>query len=131
MFCAAVSSHCPASDALGRVMVDRAETGGGALLSVTTDVPADPGAPVTVRPLGEVDHFSVAPLQAALRHWCDAGRDVQVDLSEVSFMDASAVTAIAEASRQLAAQGCRCRVVGASRMARRLLAICHLEQLLG
>jgi len=79
-----------------------------------------------VRVGGEVDLTNSASLQSALAE----GRLVDVDLSQVSFMDSSGVRALLEAHRVLHYRDGALRVVGASRVVRRVLEISGAEQVL-
>ena len=81
-----------------------------------------------VRLHGELDVAYAAPVRALLVGM--AGREVLVDLRHLSFIDASGLSALLGARRELAGQGRQLVIVGAQAQVRRVFALTGLARLL-
>jgi anti-anti-sigma factor len=79
---------------------------------------------------GEFDLATLPLLEEALSRAHAHGRDVLVDLSEVTFVDATSLGAIAHAHRQLRVEARMLRLVNVPPRISRLLAIAKLRTLL-
>ncbi len=95
---------------------------------------AEPAADGTLRVLvaGELDMATADPL---LRVLVDAMRvdhacQVVVDLSEVSFLDATGIGVLLSAHSAALERGCRLRVLGAGGMVRKVLEITGVQEVL-
>jgi anti-anti-sigma factor len=78
---------------------------------------------------GEFDLATADVLISALDEACGTGRDVQLDMSAVSFIDASTLGVVVRARETLAAHGCKIEIVRPARIVRRLLGLTGLESL--
>lgn len=81
---------------------------------------------------GELDGVSVPPLQDRLAYLADdqlAG-DLVVDISGVTFLDSTALTLLILLHNRLASTGHQLTVTGPSPMARRVVEITKLDELL-
>lgn len=81
-----------------------------------------------VRLHGELDLAYAAPVRAALAGV--AGAEVIVDLRHLTFIDASGLSALLAARREMAEQGRRLVLVGAVAQVRRVFELTGLGQLL-
>jgi anti-anti-sigma factor len=75
---------------------------------------------------GEMDLATVDAIYAALSPWIDRGGPGVVDVSQVSFMDASGVRMFCRAARDLGARGCVI-IHGATGLVRKVFEITHVE----
>ncbi len=92
----------------------------------------EPGGVVRLSLRGELDAHTARDLEEALAAPVDAGAGVEVDLTEVSFVDSSGLAALLDGSSRLDAAGGSLRVVGASGAAERLFAMTGVsEHLMG
>lgn len=83
-----------------------------------------PGPPptVTVRLVGELDGRASARLSVVLADACDAGVEtLEVDLREVTSLDASSLAVLRQAHREAEGRGVAFRVLGAARAVGRQL----------
>jgi anti-sigma B factor antagonist len=78
---------------------------------------------------GEFDLASVDVLVSALAEACGTGCDVQLDMSGVSFIDASTLGVVVRARETSAALGRKIEIVRPARIVRRLLGLTGLESL--
>lgn len=79
--------------------------------------------------VGELDMATSARLGQAIESTIDSTRRVVVDLSEVNFLDSSALNALMHAQRTLAARDVVLRVVSpAEHPVRRIFEITHLTE---
>lgn len=91
------------------------------------------GSSITVRVVGDIDLSTVSVLEAELRKAFagnDACGDVVVDLAGVRFMGALGLTALLEASHDVASAGGTLSLTRTTPMVRRLLNITGLEDAL-
>ena len=72
---------------------------------------------------------TVAAFELALERGASTDRDLVVDLSELTFIDAAGLRALARADAQMRQQGRRLRLEQPSRHVRRLLDLVGLEYL--
>jgi anti-anti-sigma factor len=85
---------------------------------------------VVVRAVGELDLDSGDLLRTAtLRALGDAGVDLVVDLSGVTFIDCAGLAALLSARREVREHGGDLRIAGPSALARRLLGLTGLADL--
>ncbi len=89
----------------------------------------DAGSPVIIRIKGEIDLSNSDELEASVRRE-GAGVDVALDLSEVAFMDSSAVAMIVQVRSDALAHGHTLVVRNPSERARRLLELVALDFLI-
>ena len=83
---------------------------------------------VIVRLTGDVDLSTVPVVDDALRHAATIGTSqVVVDLGASHFWDCSGLHALASFTRELAAAGRSCRIVGALPDTRRLIGVAYLS----
>ncbi|MGY1618549.1 STAS domain-containing protein [Geodermatophilus sp. SYSU D00691] len=95
-------------------------------LSATVD-----GATARVSTTGEIDSSSAPDLRAELDRLLEAGaRELEVDLTGVTFLDSAGLCVLAAAHRRAAAEGVRLRVRASSRAVIRPLQITGLFDLL-
>jgi anti-sigma B factor antagonist len=83
---------------------------------------------VLVTAAGEIDISTVPRLRRVLRAVTAGGRRVDVDLDQVSFIDATGLGALAGAAGRAAAAGGSLQVTAAPPRIRRLLAITGLDR---
>lgn len=83
-----------------------------------------------VRAVGELDIATAPILQDALDQARAHGRDVLLDLSRVTFCDAAALGVVVQTHRELLAEGRAVRVVDATPLVAKVLAITGLDALL-
>lgn len=81
-----------------------------------------------VRLHGELDIAPAAALEARLVEI--AGSTVELDLSQLRFIDARGIAALVSARRRIAESGNHLRVVGASGLVRRVLSLVDLDGIL-
>ena len=86
---------------------------------------------VRVSVSGELCRESVEDVVSALRQCRNAGADLVVDLSGVTFIDAGGISALVDEWGNCRADGCDMLIVDPSRAVARLLAILRLDLLLG
>ncbi|MEV0271132.1 STAS domain-containing protein [Hamadaea sp. NPDC050747] len=79
---------------------------------------------------GDLDFSNYADTLARLRAAVESGRDVEVDLADVRFVDSAAVSAILHARRLAIASGHRLFVSGMSEAVRRPLELMGLVDLI-
>jgi len=79
---------------------------------------------------GELDVAASSALRAALAELVDGGGDVTVDLSEVTFIDSTALSVLVHGHTKLASAGGRLIVTNPSRVVVRLLHLVGLFTLL-
>jgi anti-anti-sigma factor len=79
---------------------------------------------------GEFDIVTAETLAVALRDACVAGLDVELDLREVTFLDASALRCFAAARLQFAESGCSLTVVNPPRIVTRMFELTGLTDLI-
>ena len=85
---------------------------------------------VVVRFTGDADLSTLPVVTDALNHSAGLGtRQVVVDLATTQFWDCSCLRALAAFTRELAAAGRSCRIVGALRQTRRLIGLAGLDAL--
>jgi anti-sigma B factor antagonist len=84
---------------------------------------------VVVNAVGEFDLSTAHVLVAALDEACESGQNVLLDMSDVSFIDASTLGVVVRAGRTLAGHGCTIEIVHPARMVARLLRLTGLESL--
>ncbi|MCU1657205.1 MAG: anti-sigma factor antagonist [Pseudonocardiales bacterium] len=84
---------------------------------------------MVVHALGEFDLATAQVLADALDQACGAGRDVQLDMSGVSFIDASTLGVVVKARNALSEHGCRIEIVRPTDCVARLLQLTGLESL--
>lgn len=87
-------------------------------------------ATVVLAPSGELDLAASTFLRAALVEACDEGLPVVVDLSEVTFIDSTALGVLVAAHRRLQAGGCHLTLRGASSRIRTVLDTTGLTKVL-
>src|SRR5581483_6491373 len=87
---------------------------------------------VLVRVRGELDWNTGAVLAAILRHALadPALRLLVLDCAGLNFMDVTCLNEILRALRKAKERGADCRLVRPTPAVRRLLALCHVEELL-
>jgi anti-anti-sigma factor len=83
----------------------------------------------TVRATGEIDHFLISPLAAALEELVGSGCHIVIDLSRVTFMDVAAVNCLVRTRRELDGRR-RLSVVNAPPGCRKVVSLCGLDDLL-
>jgi anti-anti-sigma factor len=89
------------------------------------------GGPPAARMVGEFDPSTLRALSAMFSSAiADGDADLVVDLSEVSFMDASTISVIIRTNAFLGVHGRLLRLRDPSVCARRLLALCDLDELI-
>jgi anti-anti-sigma factor len=81
----------------------------------------------TLRLRGEVDMVTVAAFQQALERGTGTDRDLVVDLTELTFIDAAGLRALARADAQMRRLGLRLRLEQPNRHLCRLLDLVGLE----
>jgi anti-anti-sigma factor len=88
---------------------------------------------VVLRVAGELDMNTEPELSKALRELLDApaGRDVVVDLGDLSFMDSSGVRALLEGNALALRRGTRLRARNARGIVARVLYLTGVDALLG
>jgi anti-sigma B factor antagonist len=79
-----------------------------------------------VQVVGELDFATVDLLSGALDEACATGADVQLDMSGVSFIDASTLGVLVRYRRKLADAGCDIEIVRPSHTVVRLLRLTGL-----
>jgi anti-anti-sigma factor len=80
---------------------------------------------------GDVDLDTASMLEATLLSALASGvRDLIVELSEVTFLDSSGLSALVKVWHAASEQGGTIRLTGASRNARKVLSITGLDQIL-
>jgi anti-anti-sigma factor len=84
----------------------------------------------TLHPRGEVDLATMAAFEQTLERGIDADRDLVVDLSELTFIDAAGLRALAAAADHLRRGGRRLRLVRPTRGLGRLLHLVGLGDLI-
>jgi anti-anti-sigma regulatory factor len=92
------------------------------LLVISTGPAAD-GAGLCLRLAGEADLYSCSALEQALAGMVAAGRDVQVDVTAVTFADVAVTRLLALTAARLG-PGRRLVLHGASPAVRRLVGLC-------
>jgi anti-sigma B factor antagonist len=85
----------------------------------------------TLHPRGEVDMATMAAFERTLDHGIGTNRDLVVDLSELTFIDAAGLRALARAADRVRGEGRRLHLVGPSRSLGRLLRLVGLGDLIG
>ncbi len=78
---------------------------------------------------GEFDFFTVQILADSLDDVCSRGLQVELDMSAVSFMAASALGIIVNAHRTLTANGCKIEIVRPADAVKRLLRLTDMSWL--
>ena len=86
------------------------------------------GDRVVVHVEGELDVYTVAPLRRELAAAVDAAADVTVDLSQVTFLDSTALGALISARKKVLAQGGRMELVIARESVLKVFRITALTQ---
>jgi anti-anti-sigma factor len=84
----------------------------------------------TLHPRGEVDLATMAAFEQALERGIDTDRDLVVDLSELTFIDAAGLRALAAAAERLHRGGRRLRLAQPTRHLGRLLHLVGLGDLI-
>jgi anti-anti-sigma factor len=84
----------------------------------------------TLHPRGEVDLVTVAAFEQALEGGIGTERDLVVDLSELTFIDAAGLRVLATAATRIGRDGRRLRRVGPTRNLGRLLHLVGLGDLI-
>ncbi|MBV8965340.1 MAG: STAS domain-containing protein [Mycobacteriaceae bacterium] len=79
------------------------------------------GGIALVRATGQFDLFTAKILADALAEACSRGLSVQLDMSAVTFMAASALAVILKAHEKLANRGCSIEIVRSAAVVKRLL----------
>lgn len=87
---------------------------------------------VVIALAGELDLACTAALQALLFEHIESGQvtDLHIDLADVGFLDSSALGMLISGLNHAQEQGCRFAVINPSPMARRVLAITGLDDVL-
>jgi anti-sigma B factor antagonist len=80
----------------------------------------------TLHPRGEVDLATVAAFEQALEGGIGSGCDLVVDLSDLTFIDAAGLRALAEAAYRVSRDGRRLQLVRPTRNLGRLLRLVGL-----
>jgi anti-anti-sigma factor len=88
-----------------------------------------PNGPVLARATGEIDVSSVAALEAAVVPVLEAGRSVLVDLTGVTFMDATGIGVLGRARKLAANEGVAFTVCGPTGLVRRVLELTGFDEL--
>ncbi len=92
----------------------------------------DSGTRHVVKLVGELDLATVEAFSAELARLDEAGaEEVELDLSELSFIDSSGVGAIVVAARNLRRRGAKLIVGERSAVVQRVLSIAGIEDALG
>jgi anti-anti-sigma factor len=76
---------------------------------------------------GEVDLATAPQLRGRTREELEAGRQVVLDLEEVTFIDCRGVMGLIELSREAAAAGASLSLARASRAVRRMVGLMEVE----
>jgi anti-sigma B factor antagonist len=84
----------------------------------------------TLHPRGEVDLATMAAFEQTLERGIDTDRDLVVDLSELTFIDAAGLRALAAAADRLRRGGRRLRLVRPTHSLDRLLHLVGLGDLI-
>ncbi|HEY1738489.1 MAG TPA: STAS domain-containing protein [Acidimicrobiia bacterium] len=86
---------------------------------------------MTLHVSGELDLADAVRFQDDVRHYADTapGR-VDIDLTQLGFLDSSGMQALVNARQSLVDEGRACRVVAISPAAQRVLALAGLDALL-
>jgi anti-sigma B factor antagonist len=92
-------------------------------------VDSTPEGMAIVTAQGELDAYAAPELTAGFANLRDT-RDVVVDLSEVSFLDSTALGIVVRTVREIGEQGRRTRLVLPEGTARRIFEITMLDQVL-
>ena len=101
------------------------------LCSSGTEVVSHSAGTLRLRLAGELDLATSAPVRRELREAFDSGaRDIVVDISAVSFMDAAALGMLVGVHRLFAAAGGTLRLTEPQRGVRRVLEVTALDRLL-
>ena len=79
---------------------------------------------IVIRPTGELDLATLHPLAAAMRS-CDDGARVVIDLANVTFLDSSVLSLLAESHRR-----CEVTVTGARGVLRRTFEVAGMDSML-
>ncbi len=83
---------------------------------------------VVISPLGEIDTFSCAVLQRALRSAAaTASAQIVVDLAGTTFIDSAALGLIAATARAVSSRGVRVRVVNAAPIVATAMRVARLD----
>jgi anti-anti-sigma factor len=88
---------------------------------------------VVVTPVGELDMYSTPALRTEIRHALESPQQCSVlcvDLSQVDFMDSSALGELVRAHRAGAKAGIAVCLVGANATGRRILQWTQLDQVI-
>lgn len=86
---------------------------------------------VLVRPIGELDLWTVPAVEQHLLDGCDAGAGrIELDLGSLSFMDSSAIALVVRWSRKSAEGGFLLQVRAGTDRVRRLFAMTAISHLL-
>ena len=83
---------------------------------------------VLVTVSGEIDIVTAGQLRGRLAGPAGGGRQVIVDFSRVSFIDAAGVGVLADAAARAAARGGSLQLAAAGRQVRRVLAVTGLDR---
>jgi anti-sigma B factor antagonist len=84
----------------------------------------------TLHPRGEVDLATMAAFEQALEGGIGTGRDLVIDLSDLTFIDAAGLRALAAAAHRVTRDGRRLHLVGPQRNLGRLLRLVGLGDLI-
>ena len=99
--------------------------------SSDTDVESQPERSLRLRLVGELDIATSAPVRRALRDAFDRGaRDIVLDVSAVSFMDAAALGMLVGAHRLVTGAGGTLRLTEPQRGVRRVLEVTAFDRVL-
>jgi|SRR3954463_11645923 anti-sigma B factor antagonist len=60
----------------------------------------DDGTTLVIRPVGEIDMYSAPDVEASLRSCTNGHREILFDVSEVEFLDSTALRMLIEAHRR-------------------------------
>jgi anti-sigma B factor antagonist len=93
-------------------------------------VKASTAGPRHVHVAGELDVAVSAELSAALVEYVSAGGDLTIDMSEVTFMDSTAIGVLVRAHNELSASGARLTITNPSTVVLRILQLTGLVALL-
>lgn len=99
-------------------------------LAVHTVVPRTDRAHTLVVLSGEHDLATVDDVTTTLAHAAATGHNVVVDMSDITFIDASIIGALIHARNDIRTRGCSLTIRSPSRAARRLITICNLDDFL-
>ena len=84
-----------------------------------------------VRVAGDLDHDSAPGLRAELEGFDEAVRFIELDLAGVTFIDSGALQVFVSVHSELQSRGGSLRIVNASPVVARILAMTRLDEVFG